>query len=268
MRARRPAARRRACASASAPTASTSSTRAARAAWQTVFHFHVHVIPRYDDDPLRLPWTPEPGDRDEIAAAGEGPRGLSAAARDLAVLAVARRARRGRARPRSRRSSRRSARTRQADGRGPLDIVRVAMSTRTDGSPARRADDARRPGTHGRPRAATGPSVSICLTLSRRRAGVAGRPSTSCARRRRSRGRASSLGRVLRDRANGLPREVGAATVTRPTARTVYLRFDPSAIRSPGELRFAAEAVRRGRALPAAARLPRHRAGRPGRPEI
>jgi histidine triad (HIT) family protein len=38
-------------------------------AWQTVFHFHVHVIPRYAGDPLRLPWTPEPGDRDEIAAA-------------------------------------------------------------------------------------------------------------------------------------------------------------------------------------------------------
>jgi histidine triad (HIT) family protein len=39
------------------------------AAWQTVFHFHVHVIPRYADDPLRLPWNPEPGDADEIAAA-------------------------------------------------------------------------------------------------------------------------------------------------------------------------------------------------------
>ena len=40
-----------------------------RAAWQTVFHFHVHVIPRYEGDPLRLPWTPAPGVRDEIAAA-------------------------------------------------------------------------------------------------------------------------------------------------------------------------------------------------------
>jgi histidine triad (HIT) family protein len=40
-----------------------------RAAWQTVFHFHVHVIPRYADDPLRLPWTPAPGDPEEIAAA-------------------------------------------------------------------------------------------------------------------------------------------------------------------------------------------------------
>jgi histidine triad (HIT) family protein len=39
------------------------------AAWQTVFHFHMHVIPRYAGDPLRLPWTPAPGDMDEIKAA-------------------------------------------------------------------------------------------------------------------------------------------------------------------------------------------------------
>jgi histidine triad (HIT) family protein len=39
------------------------------AAWQTVFHFHIHVIPRYEDDPLRLPWIPGPGDPDAIAAA-------------------------------------------------------------------------------------------------------------------------------------------------------------------------------------------------------
>jgi histidine triad (HIT) family protein len=39
------------------------------AAWQTVFHFHVHVIPRYEGDPLQLPWIPSEGDRDEIAAA-------------------------------------------------------------------------------------------------------------------------------------------------------------------------------------------------------
>ena len=41
------------------------------AAWQTVFHFHIHVIPRYEDDPLQLPWTPAPGDADEIKAAAE-----------------------------------------------------------------------------------------------------------------------------------------------------------------------------------------------------
>ncbi|HUB75663.1 MAG TPA: HIT family protein [Solirubrobacteraceae bacterium] len=39
------------------------------AAWQTVFHFHIHVIPRYPGDPLRLPWVPAPGDAEEIAAA-------------------------------------------------------------------------------------------------------------------------------------------------------------------------------------------------------
>jgi histidine triad (HIT) family protein len=41
------------------------------AAWQTVFHFHIHVIPRYSDDPLRLPWVPAPGDPAEIAAAAQ-----------------------------------------------------------------------------------------------------------------------------------------------------------------------------------------------------
>ena len=40
-----------------------------QAAWQTVFHFHIHVIPRYTDDPLRLPWVPTPGDAAELASA-------------------------------------------------------------------------------------------------------------------------------------------------------------------------------------------------------
>ncbi len=40
-------------------------------AWQTVFHLHFHVIPRYSGDPLKLPWVPSPGDPDEIAAAAE-----------------------------------------------------------------------------------------------------------------------------------------------------------------------------------------------------
>jgi histidine triad (HIT) family protein len=41
------------------------------AAWQTVFHLHMHVIPRYRDDPLRLPWVPSEGEPDEIAAAAQ-----------------------------------------------------------------------------------------------------------------------------------------------------------------------------------------------------
>jgi histidine triad (HIT) family protein len=42
-------------------------------AWQTVFHFHLHVIPRYADksrDRLQLPWIPEPGDLDAIGKLG------------------------------------------------------------------------------------------------------------------------------------------------------------------------------------------------------
>ena len=47
------------------------------AAWQTVFHFHIHVIPRYADDPLRLPWIPAPGDGEDIAAAAAALSGSS-----------------------------------------------------------------------------------------------------------------------------------------------------------------------------------------------
>lgn len=41
------------------------------AAWQTVFHFHLHVIPRYDDDPLRLPWIPTHTHSEELAKTAE-----------------------------------------------------------------------------------------------------------------------------------------------------------------------------------------------------
>ena len=40
-------------------------------AWQTVFHFHIHVIPRYTDDPLQLPVRPMPADMDELAKVAE-----------------------------------------------------------------------------------------------------------------------------------------------------------------------------------------------------
>ncbi|HTZ87149.1 MAG TPA: HIT family protein [Solirubrobacteraceae bacterium] len=40
-------------------------------AFQTVFHFHMHVIPRYEGDSLRLPWVPTQGDSAEIAAAAQ-----------------------------------------------------------------------------------------------------------------------------------------------------------------------------------------------------
>jgi histidine triad (HIT) family protein len=45
------------------------------AAWQAVFHFHVHVIPRFDDDPLRLPARPMDVGQDELAAVADEIRG-------------------------------------------------------------------------------------------------------------------------------------------------------------------------------------------------
>jgi histidine triad (HIT) family protein len=45
------------------------------AAWQTVFHFHMHVIPRYDDDPLQLPVRPRQAAQEELAEVAAEIRG-------------------------------------------------------------------------------------------------------------------------------------------------------------------------------------------------
>ena len=37
------------------------------AAFQTVFHFHLHLIPRWENDPLRLPWRPSETDVEQIS---------------------------------------------------------------------------------------------------------------------------------------------------------------------------------------------------------
>ncbi len=37
-----------------------------RAALQTVFHYHVHLIPRYDDDGIHVPLMRAPGDRSRL----------------------------------------------------------------------------------------------------------------------------------------------------------------------------------------------------------
>lgn len=44
------------------------------AAWQTVFHFHMHVIPRYVGDGVNPPWPDVPGDLNDIGAAAEALR--------------------------------------------------------------------------------------------------------------------------------------------------------------------------------------------------
>jgi histidine triad (HIT) family protein len=45
------------------------------AAWQTVFHFHIHVIPRYENDPLQLPTRPQQASQEELAEVAAELRG-------------------------------------------------------------------------------------------------------------------------------------------------------------------------------------------------
>jgi histidine triad (HIT) family protein len=40
-----------------------------RAGWQSVFHFHIHVVPRWEGDTSVPPWTESQGDRADIATA-------------------------------------------------------------------------------------------------------------------------------------------------------------------------------------------------------
>jgi hypothetical protein len=132
---------------------------------------------------------------------------------------------------------------RKKDVRGPLDVVRVALSKRTDGSlrgelTMRRAwEDADLEGG------------SLCLRFYVKADPESQSPEyLACATRGPDEGRLA--GRVLRNRANGLPRTVGGAFVARPSARTIYFGFEPELIRNPMKLRFSGESVWRGPRCP------------------
>lgn len=38
------------------------------AGWQDVFHFHVHVVPRWDGDDLVRPWRPREESEEQLAS--------------------------------------------------------------------------------------------------------------------------------------------------------------------------------------------------------
>jgi len=48
------------------------------AAFQSVPHFHLHLIPRWNKDGKGFDWTPMPGDREHIAKTGEALRAAAA----------------------------------------------------------------------------------------------------------------------------------------------------------------------------------------------
>jgi hypothetical protein len=132
---------------------------------------------------------------------------------------------------------------RKRDVRGPLDIVRVALSKRPDGSlrgelTMRRAWEDADVG-----------AGSLCLRFHVRTDPGSQAPEYLACATLASDGTLS--GRVLRNSARALPRTVGGAFVERPTARSVHFGFDPDLLRSPAELRFSGESVWRGPRCPA-----------------
>ena len=134
------------------------------------------------------------------------------------------------------------------DGRGALDVVRVALGRAVEGRLLGEVT-MEKAWTTANLRAGAGPSGSICLQLYTARTAGAEPPDYLVCASPAATGE-ELRGRVLRDRSNGLPRQVGVATVTRPTARTIYLRFAQSAIDLPATVNFAAEAVTRARGCP------------------
>jgi histidine triad (HIT) family protein len=50
-----------------------------RAAWQSVFHFHLHLLPRHASDGLTRPWIPEPRTLESLAGIGDRVRAAATA---------------------------------------------------------------------------------------------------------------------------------------------------------------------------------------------
>jgi hypothetical protein len=130
------------------------------------------------------------------------------------------------------------------DVRGPLDVVRVAMSRRLDGS-LRAELTLRRAWTT----ADVGAGGSLCVKLYVKTDPEAQVPEYLVCATPPADGD-ELAGRVLRNRANGLPRTIGTATLARAGKKTLHLTFAPDLIRTPARLRFAGESVWRGEGCP------------------
>ena len=129
---------------------------------------------------------------------------------------------------------------REDAGDGPLDIVRVALGRTSDGRLRAEITMAGRWQTED-----LRPGGSVCLRLHVRRPVDARPPERMVCATPAAEGPAL-VGRVLRDRASALPAQAGRARVSRPTARTVFLKFAQKDIGKPAQVRFSAEAVTRG----------------------
>jgi hypothetical protein len=116
-------------------------------------------------------------------------------------------------------------------GRGPDGRVRavVTMDSAWDGSDLV---------------AGSGPPGSVCLRLWTAHQPKEGNPDFLVCVTARKDGKLSAA--VLHARGDDFPKRAGNATVARPSARSVVIRFAQSAIGRPASLRFAVESTRAG----------------------
>ena len=129
-------------------------------------------------------------------------------------------------------------RDRKGDVRGDLDIVRVALARSADGRLRGELTLAAEWDTETL--RAAGPGSSLCLRLFTARDPESEPPDYLVCMTAPKEGD-ELVGRVLRDRSNGLPRSVDEAAISRPTGRTAYLRFTRTAIGKPASVRFSGE---------------------------
>lgn len=130
------------------------------------------------------------------------------------------------------------------DVNGPLDLRQVTLARGTDGrlrvsltlAGAWDADDLL---------SDSGPPGSLCLKLwTASPANLDASPDHLVCVTAESDG--DLRGSILKERANQLPARIGAATVTRPSQRTVTLRFSQTAIGRPATVEVQAETTRAG----------------------
>ncbi len=137
---------------------------------------------------------------------------------------------------------------RRGETRGPLDIVRVSLGPTARDVLVGQVTMAGRWSAEEL-RAPSGAQGSLCFAVYVRRTAGEDSPDFLACATPAAAGDAF-VGRVLRNRANGLPRAVAGAEVRRLSRRTLELRFATEALGSPGRIGYEVETATYGRRCP------------------
>jgi hypothetical protein len=133
----------------------------------------------------------------------------------------------------------------RGDVRSPLDLTRVAVSRAADGRLRASLTVASAwSGTDLLSESGVGGPGSLCLKAWTTVAPPDTTPDYLICTTANADG--ALRGSILKQRANKLPERIGGADVSRPSARTVTLRFSQTAIGKPATLYAAAETTRPG----------------------